>query len=117
MLHGSPTSLRSWDGTYTCPGNSGAAVTVSGLQERNNHSGGVGAAIDLGVNASIAGSSSSTRPDSLNALTVATTAAETRQLESGWAKRNIPIPLGIVDAPHRDIAGPVLRYLAGLRER
>jgi hypothetical protein len=51
----------------------------------------------------------------LTALTVATTAAETRQLESGWAKLNIPIPRGIVDAPHRDSTGPVLRYLAGLR--
>lgn len=55
------------------------------------------------------------RPDSLTALTVATTAAETRQLESGWAKRNIPIPRGIVDGPYRDLTGPVLRYLAGLR--
>jgi len=55
------------------------------------------------------------RPDSLTALTVATTAAETRQLESGWAKRNIPIPRGIVDAPYRDMTGPVLRYLAGHR--
>ena len=56
-----------------------------------------------------------TRPASLTALAVATTEAETRQLESGWAKRNTPIPRGIVNALYRDVTGPVLRYLAGLR--
>jgi amino acid transporter len=57
-----------------------------------------------------------TRPDTLTALTVVTAQAETRQLESEWAKRKIPIPLAIVDAPYRDITGPVLSYLAELRD-
>jgi hypothetical protein len=57
-----------------------------------------------------------TRPDRLTALTVATAEAETHRLESEWAKRNIPIPLTVVDAPYRDITGPVLRYVAELRD-
>ena len=57
-----------------------------------------------------------TRPDTLTALSVVTAQAETRQLESEWAKRNVPIPLAVVDAPYRDITGPVLRYLAEIRD-
>jgi hypothetical protein len=56
-----------------------------------------------------------TRPDTLTALTVATGEAEIQQLEAQWAQRDIPIPLTVVDAPYRDITGPVLRYVAELR--
>ena len=55
-----------------------------------------------------------TRPDTLTALTVATGEAEIQQLEGEWAERDIPIPLTVVDAPYRDITGPILRYVAGL---
>jgi amino acid transporter len=57
-----------------------------------------------------------TRPDALTALTVATGEAEIRQLEVEWAQRDIPIPLTVVDAPYRDITGPVLRYLGEVRD-
>jgi len=56
-----------------------------------------------------------TRPDSLTALTVASNVEETHRLEAEWAERNIPIPLTVIDAPYRDITGPVLRYVAELR--
>jgi amino acid transporter len=56
-----------------------------------------------------------TRPDTLTALTVATGEAEIQQLEVEWAERDIPIPLTVVDAPYRDITGPVLRYVVQLR--
>jgi hypothetical protein len=56
-----------------------------------------------------------TRPDSLTALTVASNLEEAHQLEAEWAERNIPIPLTVVDAPYRDITGPVLRYVTELR--
>jgi amino acid transporter len=56
-----------------------------------------------------------TRPDTLTALTVATGEAEIQQLEAQWAQRDIPIPLTVVDAPYRDITGPILRYVAELR--
>ena len=56
-----------------------------------------------------------TRPGSLTALTVASNLAEAHQLETEWAERNIPVPLTVVDAPYRDITGPVLRYVTELR--
>ena len=40
---------------------------------------------------------------------------EVDQLQAEWAERNIPIPLTVVDAPYRDITGPVLDHVAGLR--
>jgi hypothetical protein len=56
-----------------------------------------------------------TRPDSLTALTVASNLEDAHQLQAEWADRNIPIPLTVVDAPYRDITGPVLRYVTELR--
>ena len=56
-----------------------------------------------------------THPSDLTALTVASNRAETRRLEQEWADRDIPVPLTVIDAPYRDITGPVLQYLARLR--
>jgi hypothetical protein len=56
-----------------------------------------------------------TRPDSLTALTVATSAEETERLQSAWAQREIPVPLAVVESPYRELAGPVLGYLAEQR--
>jgi amino acid transporter len=56
-----------------------------------------------------------TRPDSLTALTVAGSPDELRALQSEWIDRGIPVPLTELDAPYRDITGPVLDYVAALR--
>ncbi|MBO0868357.1 MAG: APC family permease [Micromonosporaceae bacterium] len=56
-----------------------------------------------------------TRPDTLTAVTVASSPAETRALQAEWAERGIPVPLAELDAPYRDITGPVVDYIAGLR--
>jgi amino acid transporter len=58
-----------------------------------------------------------TRPDTLTALTVASNPEEVRALRSEWAERGIPVPLTELDAPYRDITGPVLEYVATLRRR
>jgi amino acid transporter len=52
-----------------------------------------------------------TRPATLTALTVRGTPTETEALEQEWAKRDIPVPLTILDSPYRDITGPVLDYV------
>jgi amino acid transporter len=57
-----------------------------------------------------------TRPDSLTALTVATSTEEVRALQAQWADRGIPVPLTVLDSPYRDITGPVLDYVQQLRE-
>jgi amino acid transporter len=57
-----------------------------------------------------------TRPDTLTALTVASSPDEVRELQAEWAERGIPVPLTELDAPYRDITGPVLDYVAELRQ-
>jgi amino acid transporter len=56
-----------------------------------------------------------TRPTSLVALTVQTSAEETRALENEWSSRDIPVELVVLDSPYRDVTGPALDYIAGLR--
>ena len=56
-----------------------------------------------------------THPSDLTALTVASNWGETQRLEQEWAERGIPVPLTVIDAPYRDITGPVLQYLAQMR--
>jgi hypothetical protein len=57
-----------------------------------------------------------TRPDTLTALTVATNPDEVRALQAQWADRGVTVPLTVLDSPYRDITGPVLDYVAALRE-
>jgi amino acid transporter len=56
-----------------------------------------------------------TRPDTLTALTVASNPEDVRALQAEWADRGIPVALTELDAPYRDITGPVLEYVATLR--
>jgi amino acid transporter len=56
-----------------------------------------------------------TRPDTLTALTVASSPDDVAALQTEWAERGIPVPLTELDAPYRDITGPVLNYVATLR--
>jgi len=56
-----------------------------------------------------------TRPDSLTAITVATSPEEARQLQQQWAERDIPVPLTELDSPYRAVTTPVLEHVARLR--
>ncbi|WP_433469499.1 APC family permease [Spirillospora sp. CA-128828] len=58
-----------------------------------------------------------TRPFDLTAVTVATSAADIAALEEEWSRRDIPIPLKVLDSPYRDITGPVLGYVARIRRK
>jgi amino acid transporter len=58
-----------------------------------------------------------TRPSTLTAVTVRTSAAETGALEKEWHEREIPVPLVVLDSPYRDITGPVLDYVARSRRK
>jgi amino acid transporter len=55
------------------------------------------------------------RPDTLTALTVATSDDESRRLQQQWADRDVPVPLTVLESPFRDVTAPVLEYVAGLR--
>ncbi|HTJ37872.1 MAG TPA: APC family permease [Dactylosporangium sp.] len=56
------------------------------------------------------------RPDTLTAVTVATSPDEARALQARWVERGIPVPLAVLDSPYRDITGPILQYVRELRD-
>jgi len=55
------------------------------------------------------------RPDVLQALTLATDEQETRELRAAWEQRGISIPLKVLEAPHRDLLRPLTNYIQRLR--
>lgn len=54
-------------------------------------------------------------PDLLEAVTVNVDVAEARALTDEWDRRGIPVPLKVLDSPYREINGPVLDYVNGIR--
>ena len=56
-----------------------------------------------------------TRPHDLTALTVAVDPQEARALQEQWERRELPVPLTIIDSPYREITRPVLEYVRDVR--
>ena len=56
-----------------------------------------------------------TRPDTLTAVTVNVDDNDTRQLQAEWERRDVPVPLTVIDSPYREITRPILSYVAGVR--
>ena len=56
-----------------------------------------------------------TRPSTLIALHVELDPPATAALQRQWIARDIPVPLVIVDSPYRDLTGPVLDHVKGIR--
>jgi amino acid transporter len=56
-----------------------------------------------------------TRPHDLTALTVSVDPEESRLLQEQWDRREIPVPLTIIDSPYREITRPVLDYVRDIR--
>ncbi|HJU96991.1 MAG TPA: APC family permease [Jiangellaceae bacterium] len=55
------------------------------------------------------------RPDVLEAVTVNVDLAETRALTDEWDRRQIPVPLKVLDSPYREITRPIIEYVKGIR--
>jgi amino acid transporter len=55
------------------------------------------------------------RPDVLEAVTMATDEQETRELQAAWEQRGIPVPLKVLEAPYRDLLRPLTDYIQRLR--
>jgi len=51
------------------------------------------------------------RPHSLVAVTVRTSAEETDHLMDEWAERDIPVPLVVLHSPYRELTQPVVQYI------
>ncbi len=54
------------------------------------------------------------KPDRLEALTVAVDHDETRVLEDQWQRLGIDVPLKVLDSPHREVTRPVVDYVRSL---
>ena len=57
-----------------------------------------------------------TRPHDLTALTVNVDAEDTLRLQADWDRRDLPVPLTVIDSPYREITRPVLEHVRSLRE-
>jgi amino acid transporter len=56
-----------------------------------------------------------TRPHDITALTVNVDPDDTRALQEQWDRRDLPVPLTVVDSPYREITRPVLDHVRDLR--
>jgi amino acid transporter len=57
-----------------------------------------------------------TRPNQLEAVTIAVHDERTESLVAEWIRREIRIPLKVLDAPYRDLLRPLLEYVKALRK-
>jgi amino acid transporter len=55
------------------------------------------------------------RPSTLEAVTVNVDPEETRALQLEWDRRNIPVPLKVLDSPFREVTDPVIDYVKSIR--
>jgi amino acid transporter len=55
------------------------------------------------------------RPSTLEAVTVNVDPEETRALQREWDRRNIPVPLKVLDSPFREVTDPVIDYVKSVR--
>ena len=58
-----------------------------------------------------------TRPDRLEAVTVATDDEETRGLQREWERRGIKVPLVVLSSPYRDVSKPIVEHVARIHAR
>ncbi|MDG4808559.1 APC family permease [Micromonospora sp. WMMD1120] len=58
-----------------------------------------------------------TRPDTLTAVTVNVDENDTRDLQADWERREMAIPLTVIDSPYREITRPILDFVASTRRQ
>jgi amino acid transporter len=56
-----------------------------------------------------------TRPSVLEAVTVNVDPDETAALEQEWERRNLPVPLKVLDSPFREVTKTIIDYVRGIR--
>ncbi len=56
-----------------------------------------------------------TRPDVLEGLTVNVDDTDTRKLVAEWERRQLPVPLKVIESPFREITKPILQYVKRIR--
>ncbi|MEV6631231.1 APC family permease [Actinoplanes sp. NPDC051470] len=56
-----------------------------------------------------------TRPDTLTAVTVNVDDKDTRKIQDEWERRQVPVPLAVVDSPYREITRPIIDFVKSVR--
>ncbi len=56
-----------------------------------------------------------TRPSILEAVTVNVEPDQTKALQAEWNRRDLPVPLKILDSPYREVTRPILEYVKSIR--
>jgi amino acid transporter len=56
-----------------------------------------------------------TRPDTLTAVTVNVDDKDTRAIQTEWERRQVPVPLTVVDSPYREITRPIIDFVKSVR--
>jgi hypothetical protein len=56
-----------------------------------------------------------TRPDTLTAVTVNVDGKDTRGLQEQWERRQVPVPLTVIESPYREITRPIIEFVQSLR--
>jgi hypothetical protein len=56
-----------------------------------------------------------TRPDTITAVTVNVDDKDTRSIQAEWERRQIPVPLTVVDSPYREITRPIIDFVKSVR--
>jgi hypothetical protein len=56
-----------------------------------------------------------TRPDTITAVTVNVDDNDTRALQQEWERREVPVPLTVVDSPFREITKPIIDFVKDVR--
>jgi amino acid transporter len=56
-----------------------------------------------------------TRPDTLTAVTVNVDDNDTRTIQQEWERREVPVPLTVIESPYREITGPIIDYVKSVR--
>jgi hypothetical protein len=56
-----------------------------------------------------------TRPSILEAVTVNVEPDVTKALQAEWKRRDLPVPLKILDSPYREVTRPILEYVKSIR--
>ncbi|MEV4622778.1 APC family permease [Asanoa sp. NPDC049573] len=56
-----------------------------------------------------------TRPDTLTAVTVNVDDKDTRVVQAEWERRQVPVPLTVIDSPYREITRPIIDFVKRVR--
>jgi hypothetical protein len=56
-----------------------------------------------------------TRPDTLTAVTVNVDDKDTRAIQAEWERRELSVPLTVIDSPYREITNPIIDFVKSMR--